>query len=171
MRIFNIGYEGTNIRDFIATLNAAKVRKLADVRALPLSRKRGFSKSSLREALAAEGIAYLPFRDLGDPKAGRDAARAGRLAQFRAIYGDHLQSQAAQLALKVLAREAQDDATCLMCFERDPEHCHRTIILKAIGGFEIVNLFPASGERLDGPREGARRGARESTSAAQQEVW
>ena len=167
MRIFNIGYEGSNIRDFIATLHAARVRKLADVRALPLSRKRGFSKSSLRQALEAEGIAYLHFRDLGDPKAGRHASRAGQYAQFRAIYGDHLQSQAAQLALKELAREARDDATCLMCFERDPEHCHRTIILEAIRGFESVDLFPAPEERRDGPRTIPGRRTRESATAAQ----
>jgi len=171
MRIFNIGYEGSDIRDFMATLSAAKVRKLADVRALPLSRKRGFSKNSLREALEAQGITYLNFRDLGDPKAGRDAARAGHLALFRAIYGSHLQSQAAQLALKELAREARDDATCLMCFERDPENCHRTLILAALKGFETVDLFATAGPRRDGPHELAGRGTREGASAAQQEVW
>jgi hypothetical protein len=50
-----------------------------------LSRKKGFSKTALRERLEAEGIAYFHFVELGDPKPGRDAARAGRFAEFKKV--------------------------------------------------------------------------------------
>jgi uncharacterized protein (DUF488 family) len=43
--LYTIGYEGTDIDRFVATLKAVGVQLLADVRALPLSRKRGFSKN------------------------------------------------------------------------------------------------------------------------------
>src|SRR5690606_1075350 len=75
--VYTIGYEGTDINRFVATLKAAAVKRVADVRAVALSRKKGFSKKSLSARLEAEGIEYLHFIDLGDPKPGREAAKAG----------------------------------------------------------------------------------------------
>ena len=80
--VYTIGYEGTDIDRFVATLKAVGVRRLADVRALPLSRKKGFSKNKLAERLQTEGIDYLPFRQLGDPKPGRDAAGRDSTTNF-----------------------------------------------------------------------------------------
>jgi uncharacterized protein (DUF488 family) len=74
--VYTIGYEGTDIDKMLATLKAVGVDVLADVRAVALSRKKGFSKTALRTRLEAEGIAYAHFVELGDPKAGRGAARA-----------------------------------------------------------------------------------------------
>src|SRR5690606_21613376 len=76
--VYTIGYEGTDIDRFVATLKAVGVRRLADVRAVALSRKKGFSKKSLAARLEAEDIEYLHFQALGDPKPGREAARAGQ---------------------------------------------------------------------------------------------
>jgi uncharacterized protein (DUF488 family) len=70
--LYTIGYEGADIDRFIATLKAVEVTVVADVRAVALSRKRGFSKTALRARLAAEGIAYVHLVELGDPKPGRD---------------------------------------------------------------------------------------------------
>jgi uncharacterized protein (DUF488 family) len=126
--LYTIGYEGADIDHFVATLQAVGVRLLADVRALPLSRKKGFSKRKLRDRIEQEGIQYVHLRALGDPKPGRDAARAGRLDQFRKIYSTHLAQVVAQNSLRELATLAKKQATCLMCFERDPTDCHRLII-------------------------------------------
>lgn len=138
--VYTIGYEGTDIDRFIATLKAVGVRRLADVRALPLSRKKGFSKNKLAERLVAEGIAYLPFRELGDPKPGRDAARAGQYDKFRAIYGAHLESQEARDSLGELLTVADEEPTCLLCFERDPETCHRSIVARELG-LRVFDLY------------------------------
>lgn len=77
-----IGYEGSSLQDFIATLRAASIRTLIDVRALPISRRPGFAKNALSKALAEAGIDYVHLKGLGDPKEGRDAARANDLETF-----------------------------------------------------------------------------------------
>src|SRR3712207_1463977 len=91
MRIFTIGYEGTTMADFVAALQAAGVARVIDVRALPLSRRPGFSKSPLRAALEEEGIDYVHLRALGTPAAGREAARKGRHAELQRIYAGQLE--------------------------------------------------------------------------------
>ena len=76
MHIFTIGYEATTMAEFLAALNEAGVERVIDVRALPLSRRPGFSKSPLRAALAEAGIDYVHLKALGTPADGRSAARA-----------------------------------------------------------------------------------------------
>ncbi|MDP2738632.1 MAG: DUF488 domain-containing protein, partial [Pseudorhodobacter sp.] len=126
--LFTVGYEGTDIDRFVRTLKAVGIRQLADVRAIAVSRKAGFSKKKLAERLADEGILYVHFVSLGDPKPGRDAARAGEFDLFRSIYGAHIRTDDAQGALTELVETVQAAPTCLLCFERDPETCHRTIV-------------------------------------------
>ncbi|QYX57982.1 DUF488 domain-containing protein [Roseovarius sp. SCSIO 43702] len=148
--LFTVGYEGTDIDRFVRTLKAAGVRQLADVRAVPVSRKAGFSKKKLAARLAEEGIEYFHFVSLGDPKPGRDAARAGEFDLFRSIYGTHMQTEPAQDALRDLTDTVQAAPTCLLCFERDPETCHRTIVAREISeevGFDIFNLFADDPDR------------------------
>lgn len=164
--IYTIGYEGTDIDRFVATLRVVGIKRIADVRAVALSRKKGFSKKSLAERLRAEGIDYVHFVNLGDPKPGRDAARAGQYKQFRAIYSKHLDSEGAQVSLQELLDVAGEKPTCLLCFERDPVTCHRAIVAEEMTafGFEALNLYgddPAryarNAHRLPGhdSREGA----------------
>ena len=83
--VYTLGYEGTDIDKVVATLQAVGVKVLADVRAVALSRKKGFSKNALRTRLEAEGIAYVHLVELGDPKPGREAARAVA-GLFNALY-------------------------------------------------------------------------------------
>ena len=142
-RIFTIGYEGADASRFLSTLKDEGVATLADVRAVALSRKRGFSKSALREALAGQGIGYEHFVTLGTPKEGRQAARAGDADLMRRIYCDRvLATEPAQEALRDLEALAQEQPVCLLCFERDPAHCHRRILAQRLGerGFECVDL-------------------------------
>src|SRR6476660_5008483 len=101
--VYTIGYEGTDIERFIATLKAVGVKTLADVRAVALSRKKGFSKSALRARLEDEGIGYSHFVELGDPKPGREAARAGRYEAFRKVYTRHLDLATSKGALRSLS--------------------------------------------------------------------
>jgi uncharacterized protein (DUF488 family) len=147
--LYTIGYEGTDLKRFAATLKAVGVEQLADVRAVPHSRKRGFSKKSLSVRLEAEGIRYIPFQSLGDPKPGRDAARAGQYDLFRAIYTAHLDSEETRSSLKELVGVAVERPTCLLCFERDPVTCHRSIIAEELTdyGFEVFDLFGDNPEK------------------------
>ncbi|MET4372494.1 uncharacterized protein (DUF488 family) [Bradyrhizobium sp. LB12.1] len=170
--VYTIGYEGTDIERFVATLKAVGVTLLADVRALPLSRKKGFSKSRLRERIEAEGMRYIHLGALGDPKEGRDAARAGRYADFRRIYGKHLVRAEPQRALKELAALVREAPTCLMCFEREPTECHRLIVAgqlpKRISTFHLYGDEPSRYVRNAAQLPRGRTG--QGTSAAQQEL-
>nr|WP_244478458.1 DUF488 domain-containing protein [Methylobacterium sp. Leaf113] len=113
------------------------------MRAVTVSRKRGFSKNGLRARLAEAGIEYVHLGGLGDPKPGREAARAGRYDEFRAIYGRHLATDEAQAALTALGKLLSARKTCLMCFEREPSECHRTIVARAIpaGRIKVIDLY------------------------------
>jgi uncharacterized protein (DUF488 family) len=56
MKIYTIGYEATTMAEFLAALTRAGVERVIDVRALPLSRRPGFSKTSLAASLREAGI-------------------------------------------------------------------------------------------------------------------
>jgi uncharacterized protein (DUF488 family) len=144
--VYTLGYEGIDVRRFIAALTGAGVQVVADVRAVPLSRKRGFSKRQLSAELAASGIDYIHFVGLGNPKNGRDAAKAGDVAEFHRIFTDHLKSTDAKASLKELARLVISRPTCLVCFEREPAECHRTLVAMELHthGIMRVDLFADS---------------------------
>jgi uncharacterized protein (DUF488 family) len=141
--VYTIGYEGTDIDRFVTTLKVVGINVVADVRAVAASRKKGFSKSALKDRLEGEGIAYVHFNDLGDPKPGRDAARAGHYDVFKRIYCEHLEGLASQAALERLSRTVRENPTCLLCFERAPEVCHRSIIADRLQSpdLKIHNLY------------------------------
>ncbi len=142
-----IGYEGITIEPFIQALKKARVRRLADVRDLPLSRKKGFSKTLLASRLAEEGIVYLHVKPLGDPKPGRLAARRGDIADFKRIYTNHLRKNAAQTALSQLGAIVAQAKTCLLCYEYEPKNCHRQIVASRLAkrfGLEIEHLKVAA---------------------------
>lgn len=140
INFFTIGYEASDISDFIRTLKAAGVETLADVRDVTVSRKKGFSKNLLRERLAENGIGYTHFRSLGDPKPGREAARRGDFELFRKIYGEHVNKQESREAIKQLAEIAKQKLTCLMCYERDPKECHRTIVANHLADYGLISF-------------------------------
>ncbi|MBC6408827.1 MAG: DUF488 domain-containing protein [Rhodobacteraceae bacterium] len=135
-----IVYEKTTPHEVIATLHAQAVGALIDVRALPISRKPGFAKRALAQALGEAGIAYHPMPALGNPKPGRQAARRGDFQAFRRLYQAHLYGEAAQRALLDLIRIASRECACLMCFERDHAICHRTLIAEAVAARAAITL-------------------------------
>jgi uncharacterized protein (DUF488 family) len=142
MRIFTIGYEATTVSEFIAALHKAGVERVIDVRALPLSRRPGFSKSPLRAALEEAGIEYVHLKALGTPAEGRSAARAGRHADLERIYAGQLELPEAIAQSAQMLALASEKPSALLCMEREPAHCHRTLLLKAVApDAEVVDLF------------------------------
>ncbi|KAA3449724.1 hypothetical protein C7I87_15530 [Mesorhizobium sp. SARCC-RB16n] len=138
MALFTIGYEGSDVEDFVSVLKAAKVELLVDVRDLPLSRKPGFSKNSLRSHLESSAIDYLHTKVLGDPKEGRLAARSGDRQRFERIFRSHVANEAAKKTIRELALQAETKNICLMCFERDHKDCHRSIVCEEM--LKIKNI-------------------------------
>lgn len=142
MRIFTIGYEAALMGDFLAALTSAGVKQVIDVRALPLSRRPGFSKSALRAALAEAGIGYVHLRALGTPAAGREAARKGRQVELERIYAGQLELPEAMAQGGEMVELAAETPSALLCFERDPAGCHRSLLLKAVAPrAKVVHLF------------------------------
>jgi uncharacterized protein (DUF488 family) len=126
--LFTIGYEGTTIDRVIAALRAAGVAHLLDVRALPNSRKPGFSRRQLEAAVEAAGMRYTHLRGLGTPKPGRDAARRGDVATMHRIFAVQLATPEADFDLERAAAISAEAPACLLCFERDHAACHRDIV-------------------------------------------
>lgn len=141
--LFTIGYEGKTQAELIDQLVAAHVATVIDVRALASSRRPGFSKTGLREALREAGIGYTHLRALGTPKDGREAARRGRTAEMRDIYAGQLATPEAELAMAQTEAAARESSVALLCFEREACHCHRAMIAERLidaGGFAVVDL-------------------------------
>ena len=143
MKIFTIGYEATTMAEFITALQKAGVERVIDVRAVPLSRRPGFSKNILAASLKDAGIDYVLLKNLGTPKPGRDAAKKGDVATLEAVYAGQLELPEAQAEAAKMRALAEEKPSALLCFERNPQHCHRTLLLAAEGeGAEVVDLFP-----------------------------
>lgn len=144
MKIFTIGYEGATQPALIEALQAAGVRLLADIRAVPLSRRPGFSKNILAAGLREAGIDYVGLKALGTPAEGREAARRHDHARLAEIYGRQLDLPEAIVQAEQLKDMAAERPTALLCFERDPSGCHRSLLIDAIlPEAERVDLFPA----------------------------
>jgi uncharacterized protein (DUF488 family) len=142
MRIFTIGYEAATMAEFLAALQAAGVERVIDVRALPLSRRPGFSKTPLSAALAEAGIDYVHLRALGTPADGRAAARAGRHDDLLRIYAGQLELPEAIAQGAQMLELAREKPSALLCYERDPAQCHRTLLLATVAPYaEVVDLF------------------------------
>ena len=142
MRIFTIGYEGVTQAEFLEALKKARVERVIDVRAVPNSRRPGFSKNLLKNALAEEGIDYVHLRALGTPADGRAAARAGRHDDLKRIYAGQLELPEAMAESAQMVELAGDKRSALLCYEREPGGCHRTLLIEsALPGAEVVDLY------------------------------
>ena len=99
---------------------------------LPAFKEKGFSKRQLQDALENSGIRYIHLKALGNPKEGRQAAKAGNQTEFRQIYERHSSSRLAQIALDEAGAIAITQKCCLSCFERDPKLCRRNLIVQQL---------------------------------------
>ncbi len=138
-----IGYEGASLGAVIGKLEAGGVKLVIDVRAIAASRRPGFSKAVLAASLAEAGIDYRHLRSLGTPKAGREAAHAGRTQEMARIYRAHLEEPAAQTELAIAAEAATATPAALLCYEADAARCHRAIVAAEIRqrtGCAVVDL-------------------------------
>ena len=158
--VYTIGYEGASLADFLATLQDAGIGHVLDVRELPQSRRPGFSKRSLTEALLGVGITYTHSKQLGDPKPGREAARRGDMDAFTAIFSAHLDLPQTGEALQAAVEIVTEKPTVLLCYERDPKCCHRALV-----GQRIKELHPLNIRHL-GVRENVAARSKPSTEPA-----
>jgi uncharacterized protein (DUF488 family) len=117
-----IGYEGRELAEVIAMLSAAGIDRVIDIRELPLSRRRGFSKTPLGEALRAAGIEYMHMRAAGNPyrKQKDEIPREELLAK----YERHIAH--APDVVELVVDAARGHHAALLCYEHEPHECHRS---------------------------------------------
>lgn len=158
-RIATIGYEAATVRGFLDALGDADIQLLVDVRAVARSRRPGFAKTRLAGNLGEAGIEYLHLRRLGTPAEGRAAARGGHYDELRRIFLEHLGTPGAQEELDVLVDLVRSGRrVCLLCFEADPAHCHRSMVADALAErlpVRIEHLAPRDPEDDPGDAGGA----------------
>jgi hypothetical protein len=136
----SVGYERyRSVEDFAQLLARAEVERLIDVRELPISRRRGFAKTALTEALAEKGVEYLHLRGMGNPKEFRDLYKSGQVAEGRAGYEQLLTEERAG-DLRELAETIHEKRSALMCVEHDEAVCHRQVIFAALQGQLGIDL-------------------------------
>jgi len=142
--LFTVGYEGRNIDSFVTQLKKHSIDCLLDVREIPLSRKKGFSKSALSQRLSRENIRYIHFRDLGSPKPLREYLKlTGDYTTFFHKIDQHLADR--KETIEKAYSFVTTNTCCLMCFEKLAENCHRKIVAAKIkqrdgNGLKIMNF-------------------------------
>ena len=147
MTLFTIGYEGLDERQFMAHLSHHGVDVVADVRKLPVSRKRGFSKTALGEMLKKHKISYLNFQGLGATKQIRNELyQSGDYRHFFLRYRDSIADKQDDIeAIHTLINSGRN--VTLLCFERDPQKCHRNVVAEEIkkidgNGLMVNHIIP-----------------------------
>jgi uncharacterized protein (DUF488 family) len=124
--LFTVGYQGRSISEFVELLRHHRITRVIDVRELPLSRRRGFSKTPLRSALEAAKIDYFHLRQAGNPY--RD--RRNDPEKCLALYRKHLDAHPEVLVS--VEEAATGHRAALLCVESDPSCCHRSIIAEGM---------------------------------------
>jgi uncharacterized protein (DUF488 family) len=143
MHVFTIGYEGATQDEVVGALKKAGVTLLVDVRAVPLSRRPGFSKNVLADGLREAGIDYVGLKALGTPPEGREAARKHDHLRLARVYAGQLELPEALAQLAQLRDLAESQITALLCFEREPSGCHRSLLVAAaLPEATVRHLFP-----------------------------
>ena len=147
MILYTIGYEGLDREQFLAHLAYYGVDVVADVRKLPVSRKKGFSKTSLKTLLNGNKIDYLNFQELGASKELRtELYESGDYDRFFNKFLEGLSDKKETLhAIQSLIDSGKH--VTLLCFERNPEQCHRKIVADEIkrldgNGLKIKHIKP-----------------------------
>ena len=150
--VFTVGHSTLPIERFIALLDAYGIRRLADVRTVPRSRRNPqFNADALASALRAQSIEYVPLPALGGLRhARKDSANTGwRNESFRG-YADYMQTQAFADGLDALIRMSRELRTAIMCAEAVPWRCHRSLVADAleVRGIPVVEILSDRSARM-----------------------
>jgi uncharacterized protein (DUF488 family) len=144
--LFNIGYEGRSIEQFINQLVINDIRLLIDVRKNALSKKYGFSKSQLSRTCESMNIKYVHVPELGiDSEKRKDLNNISDYNRLFSEYETSILHPAEESTRKSLKYLSEFKRVALMCFEKDAFMCHRGRIVNHLnklleGTIPIKNL-------------------------------
>lgn len=146
LMLYSLGHSDRSEADFLKILHAHGVVCLADVRAYPASRRHPqFSRPHLARKLEEAGINYLWLGDAlgGLRKAAGTSAHTALAAPAMQAYADHMSSDAFKSGIDRLLAQARQAPTAMMCAERLPQQCHRSLIADylATRAVEVIHLL------------------------------
>lgn len=133
--LYTIGYEGFTVDVMLSLLKQEQIQCIIDVRQLPLSRKKGFSKNRLAANAANYDIKYVHMVALGCPKPIRYTYKEnGDWNQYTERFLEYLGGQS--LALHTLLHHARKERCVLLCYEADVNTCHRLYVSNVISNMD-----------------------------------
>lgn len=142
MTIFTIGYEGLEIGGFLSLLRLHNIETVVDIREFPVSRKPGFSKNGLASSLQQAGFGYVHKVRLGCPKSIRERYHTDRdWLRYTRGFLEYLNTQ--DEAIIELAAMAARANCALLCYEKDPNFCHRSLVadaVKKLAGAQVTHI-------------------------------
>lgn len=135
-RFIGWGYEGKTLNDLLETAAQTRAYAIVGIRKNAISRKKGFSKTRLREAVESAGLTYVHLRSLGKPKDNRAAFSKPGTPMAEAAHSrfetEILKTHEGQLAIHTLANLAESGPIILLCYESDHSQCHRSLVVDAV---------------------------------------
>lgn len=140
--IYSVGHSTHPIDVFIGLLAEHGINVVADVRSTPFSRfNPQFNRDDLSEALAGRGIGYEFF---GGELGGRSSDPGCYDEEGRIIYGRVQEKDRFKAGIKRLVEGAADARVALVCSEKEPLDCHRTLLVAealAEAGHEVRHIY------------------------------
>ena len=130
VRIYTAGHSNRSLSELVAVLAGGAIQELVDVRAHPGSRRNPqFNQEPLRAALSDAGICYRwAGKALGGMRKATPGSSHCALPASMQGYAEHMCSEAFRDTVQQLRQRAENARVCLMCAERDPADCHRSLI-------------------------------------------
>jgi len=125
--LYTIGYEGLSIDGFLQSLILQNIKTLVDVRKSAFSMRPEFRKKNLEAALVEAGIQYYPMPEVGIPASNRkELLPSGRRCDLFKWYSENTLPLCERYA-SVVAGLVSRENIVLMCYEKDPKDCHRSL--------------------------------------------
>lgn len=125
-RILTVGHSNHSIERFIELLQEHDVSAVADVRSAPFSRFASqFNKAALQESLREAGIGYVFLgKELGARTSDRSCYVDGQVQ-----YALLAKTELFRSGIDRLLHGAEEQRIAIMCTEKDPLDCHRTLLV------------------------------------------
>jgi uncharacterized protein (DUF488 family) len=133
MKFYTLGYQGIDASTYVRIIKSVGVGVVIDVRETAWSYKRDFCKTAFSANLSKSGIEYIHLPNAGNPKENRRTAAS--MEECLRRYRMHLRKNSnglKDLLGALNAAESLKKSACLMCFESEPESCHRSILAAAV---------------------------------------
>ena len=139
-KFFTIGYEGQSFENYLNRLITNNVKTLCDVRNNPLSRKYGFSKSTLSNTLNSLGIEYIHIPELGIVSEKRQALKTAD--DYEELFNDYEKTtliQNSEYLRELFNIFSNKKRVAITCFEAEPDMCHRGRVAKVLSSHPSWN--------------------------------